>query len=127
MADKLVVKPWSPQDLIDDLQELIDEQPDMYLNHTRHVLCEARDYLKGFFAQDWVEMTNERKPKHGEVCFVCCSFSHSPAYFCYAVAAWNQGGDNGYVNRPHFDNEGVCGMYVTHWKPIVPPERRKDQ
>lgn len=122
MADKLVVKPWSPQDLIDDLQELIDEQPDMYLNHTRHVLCQARDFLKSFFAQDWVKMTDERKPKHNQLCFIRYVFPDGELYPCYGVEQWSGDGDNGYVNRPHFDNEGVHGMYVTHWKPIVPPE-----
>lgn len=126
MADKLVVKPWTPQNLIDDLQELIDEQPDMYLNHTRHVLCEARDFLKSFFAQDWVKMTDEQKPKHGEYCFIRYVFPSGEMYPYYGAASWNQQGANGHVNRPHFDNEGLYGMYVTHWKPIVPPEGEKE-
>jgi hypothetical protein len=38
-----------PQDLIDDLQEMIDEEPDNYLNCNRTTLCTARDYLKDYF------------------------------------------------------------------------------
>ena len=41
--------PWKPQDLLDDLQAVIDEEPDIYPNWRRVTLCEARDYLKEFF------------------------------------------------------------------------------
>lgn len=42
-------RPWKPQDLIDDLQKMIDEEPDTYLNERRTTLCTARDYLKEYF------------------------------------------------------------------------------
>ena len=45
-------RPWEPQDLIDDLQLMIDEEPDNYLNGNRTTLCMARDYLKKFFAEE---------------------------------------------------------------------------
>lgn len=44
-------RPWEPQDLIDDLQQVIDEEPDIYPNHRYVTLCEARDYLKTFFKE----------------------------------------------------------------------------
>lgn len=44
-------KPWRPQDLLDDLQELIDEEPDRYQNTRRTTLRMALDYLKEYFAQ----------------------------------------------------------------------------
>ena len=46
----IVSRPWRPQDLIDDLQMLIDEEPDLYLNGRRTTLCMARDFLKDYFA-----------------------------------------------------------------------------
>lgn len=46
----IVSRPWQPQDLLDDLQLLIDEEPDNYLNFRRTTMCTARDYLKDFFA-----------------------------------------------------------------------------
>lgn len=46
---RIVSRPWRPQDLIDDLQLMIDEEPDLYLNDRRTTLCMARDYLKSFF------------------------------------------------------------------------------
>lgn len=115
-------KPWEPKDLLDDIQELIDEEPNNYLNHVRNVLCEAHDFLESFFEQDWVEMTDERKPQHGQECLVRYVFPGFEYYPHYDVRTWNQDGDNGYVNRPHFDSEGMHGMYVTHWKPFVPPK-----
>lgn len=42
-------RPWKPQDLLDGLQSIIDEEPDNYLNTRRTTLCMARDYLKEHF------------------------------------------------------------------------------
>lgn len=47
---KIEARPWEPKDLIDDLQEMIDEEPDRYLNDRRTTLCMARDYLKKYFS-----------------------------------------------------------------------------
>lgn len=47
---KIEQRPWKPQDLIDDLQSIIDEEPDSYLNTRRVTLCMARDYLKEYFS-----------------------------------------------------------------------------
>lgn len=46
---KIEKRPWRPQDLLDDLQSIIDEEPDRYLNTRRSTLCMARDYLKEYF------------------------------------------------------------------------------
>lgn len=42
-------RPWKPQDLLDDLQKMIDEESGTYLNNHRTTLCTARDYLKEYF------------------------------------------------------------------------------
>lgn len=62
----IVSRPWEPQDLIDDLQLLIDEEPDRYLNDRRTTLCMARDYLKEHFREstekvgcDWCRSLNK--------------------------------------------------------------------
>ena len=47
---KIEARPWKHQDLIDDLQEMIDEEPDRYLNDRRTTLCMARDHLKKYFS-----------------------------------------------------------------------------
>ena len=46
---KIVSRPWEPDDLLDDLQEMINEEPDMYLNDKRTTLCMAKDFLKSYF------------------------------------------------------------------------------
>lgn len=46
---KIEARPWTPQDLLDELQSIIDEEPDHYLNTRRSTLCMARDYLKECF------------------------------------------------------------------------------
>ena len=63
MNGKLVARPWQPQDLIDDLQGIIDEECDAYLNTRRTTLCMARDYLKEHFAeQEWISV-KDRLPE----------------------------------------------------------------
>ena len=47
----IVARPWEPQDLIDDLQMFIDEEPDNYLNVRRTTMLMAMDYLKEHFAE----------------------------------------------------------------------------
>ena len=49
---RIMSRPWQPQDLLDDLQLLIDEEPNSYLNDRRTTLCMARDFLKKHFAED---------------------------------------------------------------------------
>ena len=48
----IVSRPWQPQDLINDLQLMIDEEPDNYLNANRSTLCMARDFLRDFFSRE---------------------------------------------------------------------------
>jgi hypothetical protein len=50
MGRAIDARPWRPQDLIDDLQALIDEEQDKYLNDRHTTLCMARDYLKAYFS-----------------------------------------------------------------------------
>ena len=43
---KLESRPWKFQDLLDDLQDMIDEEPNTYMNFRRETLCMAKDYLE---------------------------------------------------------------------------------
>ena len=52
MEVKLKARPWTPQDLLDDLQLMIDEQPDSYMNVERQTLCTAKAYLEEYFIYD---------------------------------------------------------------------------
>ena len=64
MADvKIVARPWQPQDLIDELQEMIDEESDNYINTRRTTLCMAKSFLEEHFAEPkWIPVT-ERLPE----------------------------------------------------------------
>ena len=63
----IVARPWEPQDLIDDLQMLIDEEPDNYLNFRRTTMCMARDYLKEHFAEPrWISVDERLPEKKGQ-------------------------------------------------------------
>lgn len=44
-------RPWTLQDLLDNLQKMIVGEPDDYCNERRWTLCTARDYLKQYFMQ----------------------------------------------------------------------------
>lgn len=69
----------------------------------------------------WISVADERKPRHGEECICACEIDGRKILF---ILTWNSGGNNGYINEPHFSDEGVCGMRVTHWMPL--PELTKE-
>ena len=48
---KIEARPWTPQDLIDDLQDIINEESKEYLNTRRTTLEMALAYLKEHFAE----------------------------------------------------------------------------
>lgn len=56
---KIEARPWEPQDLLDDLMEMITEQPDSYMNKNRDTLCMAHDYLKEHFAYLQTPFSND--------------------------------------------------------------------
>lgn len=59
---KLEARPWTPQDLLDDLQGIIDEESDNYLNTRRTTLEMALAYLKEHFAEEesgWIPVTEK--------------------------------------------------------------------
>jgi len=63
---RLMARPWRPQDLLDDLQLMIDDEPDRYLNDRRTTPCMARDFLKEHFAESgWISV-EDRLPPEGE-------------------------------------------------------------
>ena len=57
---KIEARPWRPQDLLDDLQGIIDEESDNYLNTRRTTLEMALAYLKEHFAEPkWIPVTEQ--------------------------------------------------------------------
>jgi hypothetical protein len=73
----------------------------------------------------WISVEDE-KPKYRGHYFIAYKFADSDMRF-YGEDMWHDDiPDNGFVQGDHFANEGVDGMYVTHWMEIPqlpePPE-----
>ncbi len=64
----------------------------------------------------WISVKDEM-PKRMKRYFIAYKFDGSDMRF-YGEAMFHPEGGNGCVDRPHFSNEGVDGMYVTHWMEI---------
>ena len=114
MEARIEARPWKPQDLIDELQELIDEEPDNYLNGRRTTLCMAKGFLEEHFAeQKWIPVT-ERLPEDDVRVLALhddgiVRIGISKGYFP-AVVGRNNGKPFGITD-------------VTHWMPLPsPPE-----
>ena len=65
----------------------------------------------------WISVESKEKPRHLRNYFIAYVFGDSDMRF-YGEAKYHADGGNGLVDRPHFSNEGVEGMRVTHWMPI---------
>lgn len=75
----------------------------------------------------WISVKDEM-PKRMKRYFIAYKFDCSDMRF-YGEAMFHPEGGNGCVDRPHFSNEGVDGMYVSHWMeiPKLPrPEQPKE-
>ena len=76
----------------------------------------------GVTVQEWISVKDERKPKQLQECLCVCQFDDDAKgeWRFYNVLKWHDVPYqyNGIVNRPHFTDEGVHGMVVTHWTPL---------
>ena len=81
----------------------------------------------GVTVQEWISVKDERKPKQLQECLCVCQFDDDAKgeWRFYNVLRWHDVPyqDNGIVNRPHFTDEGVHGMVVTHWMPLPEPPK----
>ena len=104
---KIVARPWTPQDLLDDLQGIIDEESDNYLNTRRTTLCMAKAFLSEHFAeQRWIPVA-ERLPEQGQNVIVFSGGNLQPEVFAY-----------------HFWSEEYNSWKgVTHWMPLPNPPK----
>ena len=110
-------RPWEPQDLLDDLQMYIDEEPDNYLNGRRTAMCMARDYLKEYFEHDrkWISV-EERLPEIEQRVLVFCRSRMYKKHI--TVSTYTR--DYSYIRRCYWSRRV---KEVTHWMPLPePPE-----
>lgn len=99
--------------LIELLEEVPHAQrlyPDMYVDK----LIE-----NGVTVLKWISVEEEQKPKNMQECLCVCTFNDYRDYKWINVLRWYAIDGNGYVDRPHFTDEGVHGMCVTHWHPMI--------
>ena len=115
---KIEARPWTPQDLIDDLQDIINEEPDNYLNTRRTTLEMALAYLKEHFAEPkWIPVT-ERLPENEG---------------WYMVYTKNKGDHARKINKAQYyyhSWHGNGGRWdnVTHWMPLPEaPQEENDE
>lgn len=86
--------------------------------HTPYELAYKNGYEKGKQdAQKWIPVEDEQKPKDRTNYFIAYVFGDSDMHF-FGEAFYHAYNGNGLVDRPHFSNEGVQGMRVTHWMKI---------
>lgn len=114
---KITARPWQPQDLLDDLQQMIDEQPDNYLNTDRQTLCTAKAYLEEHFAEPkWIPVT-ERLPEPMEWVLCACRANIIEVLrYDDLMKDW----DTPMPNRAYMFG------FVTHWMPLPEPPKEND-
>ena len=70
----------------------------------------------------WIPVTERLPEKHGETFLCLYTFQNSKESFPYCLH-WHAYGSNGFVDGPHFSDEGINGMKVTHWMPLPEPPK----
>lgn len=93
----------------EDVQEWVDEQPTLDLEPVR-----------------WIPVTERLPEKHGGVYACLLKFPESKEPFPFFLT-WHAYGDNGYVSGPHFSDEGLDGLKVTHWIPLPEPPKKEEE
>ena len=72
---------------------------------------------------EWISGEDKTtKPRDRKKYLIAYVFGDSDMHF-FGEAYYHAHEGNGIVDRPHFTNEGVDGMRVTHWSeiPKLPP------
>lgn len=84
------------------------------------------DACSGFEEREpWIS-AKERLPKRRADYLCAYVFDESKMRF-YGVLMFHpeQDAENGYIAGPHFSNEGMDGMHVTHWMPLPEPPKEE--
>lgn len=118
---RMMSRPWQPQDLLDDLQLIIDEEPDHYINDRRTTLCMARDFLKEHFREDtkmigWISV-KDRLPEVGVSVLALDRYGNIHNRYMYRC------GDGGAEwTAEHL----VSRKDITHWMPLPEPPKEDE-
>lgn len=97
---------------------------DNWTDNEQHALRLTKEVEWHVHPPRWISAEERLPEQHSQKCLCWCVFGNDQPENGFAhVATWYSHGDNGYVNGPHFSDEGYCGMHVTHWMPLPEPPK----
>lgn len=67
----------------------------------------------------WISVKDERKPTRGEEYLCVCRFPGGECKRGLLLLTWDWLDNNASASKPHFNCEGIGGMRVTHWMPLL--------
>ena len=72
----------------------------------------------------WISVEERLPEKHGQICVGLYNQhgADKPILFPH-VFKWYAYGNNGYINGPHFSDEGLDGLKVYYWMPLPEPPK----
>lgn len=72
----------------------------------------------------WISVEDRLPERHGQMCVGLYNQHGAPRSILFShVFTWYAFGDNGYVNGPHFSDEGLDGLKVWYWMPLPEPPK----
>lgn len=71
----------------------------------------------------WTPVKEELPRSRREYLCICVFDESERQYYNVLRFHPETNAENGYVTGPHFSNEGMNGMRVTHWMPLPKPPR----
>ena len=100
--------------------------PDVMAEVPRTMLCDALALIQQLESQvpRWISVEERLPERHGQQCVGLYSIGEYKGYLTPYVFTWHAYGNNGYVDGPHFNDEGLDGLKVHYWMPL--PEAPKE-
>ena len=71
----------------------------------------------------WISVEDRLPEKHGGLYACLLVWPTAPDMPFPYLLNWHAYGNNGYVEGPHFSDEGMDGLKVTHWMPLPEPPK----
>ena len=111
-------------DECDSDREVIDTLE--YIQQLEHQIGELTEMVAQLEAAQpkWISVEERLPEKHGQICVGLYNQhgADKPILFPH-VFKWYAYGNNGYINGPHFSDEGLDGLKVYYWMPLPEPPK----